>query len=279
MRGFGMRGFGLRGVAAPAAQHSQQPAAAAALRSPRRARRSHGPCPARRRGFPTSAARMAGAPARNPSRLPPNATMARDSSGQSLCPGPMPWRRHIQAIELPNGPRTDAASACAEPAGRSGRSCHHDGSRPERRRRTACTCCQQEEDQQGEPTDEPLRRLCGRLRTGPICIGGIGFGRSGEWVVHSGRTLRPDGRACQALFPVRGSIAQKCQDRHGSEGRTSHRSSGAPAGSAVSLSMAQLDGAESHDRKINTQQYQPGLALGEAGARVRVLPWTSVQAA
>jgi hypothetical protein len=45
---------------APAAEHSQQPAAPAATR---RVRRSHGtPCPARRRGFPTIPARAAGRP-------------------------------------------------------------------------------------------------------------------------------------------------------------------------------------------------------------------------
>ena len=91
-------------------------------------------------GFSHQYSPVGAAPARNPFRLPPNATMARDSSGQSGCPGPTPWRRHIQAIERPNWPRTDAASDCAEPAGRSGRSRHHACIRQERRRRTACAC-------------------------------------------------------------------------------------------------------------------------------------------
>ena len=83
----------------------------------------------------------AGGPARRPFTLPPNATIARASSGQSLCPGPMPLRRHIQAITLPKWPRIDAACACAEPAGRSGRgSGHMDVSRRERRRRAASAC-------------------------------------------------------------------------------------------------------------------------------------------
>ena len=83
----------------------------------------------------------AGGPARRPFTLPPNATIARASSGQSLCPGPMPLRRHIQAITLPKWPRIDAACACAEPAGRSGRgSGHMDVSRRARRRRAASAC-------------------------------------------------------------------------------------------------------------------------------------------
>jgi len=79
-----------------------------------------------------------GRPARNRATLPPNATMARDRSGQFGCPGPMPWRRHIRAIANPNWPRTDAASASAEPGGRSGRSFPHDDtSRPWRCMRMA----------------------------------------------------------------------------------------------------------------------------------------------
>ena len=152
-------------------------------------------------GFSHHCSPQAGRPARNPFTLPPNATMARDSSGQSGCPGPMPRRRHIQAIALPNGPRIDAASACAEPGGRSGRSCHHGGSRTERRGRSGEQRLQQEEDQQGEEVDEPLRRVRGRVRTGPICIGGIGFGRSGGRGGHSGRTITTGREASQALFP------------------------------------------------------------------------------
>ncbi len=45
---------------APAAEHSQQPAAAAAIRSPRRARRNQQSCTARRWDFPTIAGRMVG---------------------------------------------------------------------------------------------------------------------------------------------------------------------------------------------------------------------------
>jgi hypothetical protein len=73
-------------------------------------------------GFSHHSSPVAGRPGRAPFTLPPNATMARASSGQSGWPGPMPRRRHIQAIERPNGPRIDAASDCVEPAGRSGRS-------------------------------------------------------------------------------------------------------------------------------------------------------------
>jgi hypothetical protein len=71
-------------------------------------------------------------PGRKPFTLPPNATMGRDNSGQSGCPGPTPWRRHNQRIEFPKAPRTDAKWASAEPAGSSGRSSHHNISRPER---------------------------------------------------------------------------------------------------------------------------------------------------
>ncbi len=97
--------------------------------------------PGTTRGFSHQCSPSAGAPARNPLTLPPNATMARDSSGQSACPGPMPRRRHIQAIERPNWPRYDAASACAEPAGKSVRlwSSHH-GGRREQCRRPASKC-------------------------------------------------------------------------------------------------------------------------------------------
>jgi hypothetical protein len=91
-------------------------------------------------GFSHQCSPSGGAPARNPLRLPPNATMARDSSGHSGCPGPIPWRRHMEAIALPNGPRIDAARAWIEPAGRSGRSCHHACTWRERRRRAARPC-------------------------------------------------------------------------------------------------------------------------------------------
>ncbi len=89
-------------------------------------------------GFSHHCSPRAGAPAWNPLRLPPNATMARDNSGQSLCPGPIPRRWHIQAIALPKWPRIDAAPACVEPAGRSGRwSGHKAAILRERRRRAA----------------------------------------------------------------------------------------------------------------------------------------------
>ena len=40
----------------------------------------------------------------------------------------------------------------------------------------------------------------GRVRAGPICIGGIGFGRRGEWVSHCGRTLHQDGGGKSSFF-------------------------------------------------------------------------------
>ncbi len=60
---------------------------------------------------------------------------------------------------------------------------------------------QEEKDQQCEPTGEPLRRVCGRARTGPICGGGVGFGRSGGRGGHSGPDITPGREASQALFP------------------------------------------------------------------------------
>ena len=45
----------------------------------------------------------------------------------------------------------------------------------------------QEKKQKDEALDEPLRQMRGCIRTGPIRIGGIGFGRNGEWVAHNGR--------------------------------------------------------------------------------------------
>ena len=99
------------------------------------------PMPGTTLGLSHHSSPRAGGPARRPFTLPPNATIARASSGQSLCPGPMPLRRHIQAITLPKSPRIDAACACAEPAGRSGRrSGHMDVSRRARRRRAASAC-------------------------------------------------------------------------------------------------------------------------------------------
>ena len=44
--------------------------------------------------------------------------------------------------------------------------------------------------------------MLGHVRTGPIRIGGVGFGRSDERVAHGGRVLRWHGRVCQAIFPI-----------------------------------------------------------------------------
>ena len=63
---------------------------------------------------------------------------------------------------------------------------------------------QHEEDQQGEATDEPVRRVRKRVRTGPICIGGIGFGRSGGRGGHGGPSIRRDGARVRQYFLVRG---------------------------------------------------------------------------
>jgi hypothetical protein len=60
---------------------------------------------------------------------------------------------------------------------------------------------QQATDQQGEPMDEPLRRGCGRLATGPISIGEIGFDRVSGGGDHNGRHSIRGGTARQALFP------------------------------------------------------------------------------
>jgi len=189
--------FDTGGRACAAAWRSSSDAVAAAG-APKPWRTMPGTTP----GFSHHCSPHGGAPARNPSRLPPNATMARDSSGHSGCPGPMPWRRHIQRIERPNGPRTDAASACAEPAGRSGRSCHHDdASRPERSRRTAfkgsrrknISSASQWTSHSGDRADA----------SGPARCASGAWALAGEAVgaIISGRSLRQDRRSCQVLFP------------------------------------------------------------------------------
>ena len=89
-------------------------------------------------GFSHHSSPVAGSPGRNPSGCRQTPRWRGTSSGQSGCPGPMPRRRHIQAMALPNAPRSDAASACAEPGGRSGRSCYQDGSVERRSPRQAC---------------------------------------------------------------------------------------------------------------------------------------------
>ena len=74
----------------------------------------------------------------------------------------------------------------------------------------------QEQHQHGEPMDEPLRRVCGRLRTGPICIGGEGLGRSRARGAHFvGGHLPQGGTTRQALFPVSGQISLRAEGRHG----------------------------------------------------------------
>ena len=151
-----------------------------------------GSCPARRRGFPTIAARTAG----RRRGTPPGCRQTPRWRGTAPASPDAPARcrggRHIQRIELPNGPRTDAASACAEPAGRSGRSCHHGASRPERSRRTAFKGSRRKKISRASQWTSHSGGCAGASGAGPICIGGIGFGRSGEWGAHSGRTLRQD---------------------------------------------------------------------------------------
>ena len=127
------------GSAGSASEHTKFPGAGAGAASRRlpRQQQGHGvgcrSCPdlADRpgvtSGFSHHCRPNAGRPARQPFTLPPNATMVRDRYGQSGCPGPKPRRRHIHAMALPNGPRTEAARASMEPAGRSGRSCHQHG--------------------------------------------------------------------------------------------------------------------------------------------------------
>ena len=155
-------------------------------------------------GFSHHSSPRAGAPARKPWRLPPNATMARDISSQSGCPGPMPRRRHIHAIERPNAPRyrrgLGLRRACRQvrpalvqpPWRRPGRATSAAGE----------VMLQHEEDQQRDEMDKPLRHLRDPLRTGPICIGGVGFGRRGECVAHLGPALRQEGGACQVIFSL-----------------------------------------------------------------------------
>ena len=73
--------FGAGGGAPPPACGCSSDAAGAAARAPKPAT-----MPGTILGFSHHCSPQAGAPARNPARLPPNASMARDSSGHSACP-------------------------------------------------------------------------------------------------------------------------------------------------------------------------------------------------
>jgi hypothetical protein len=62
---------------------------------------------------------------------------------------------------------------------------------------------QEEADQKGEPTDQSLRRVRGRIRTGPICIGEVGFGRNGERGSHRLGYYNRAARRVKLFFLVR----------------------------------------------------------------------------